>query len=267
MESPSQGQRDVSRHSVAQGPVTLRLADHRDSATTTVLNFEPAPPPAGAKPATPAPTIHEISGWRRLVLWPFGFLLRMWGRSLRFECTPEDLRNWTKKDEPVAIVLWHNRLFLSAEIVRRFRVGRPVNALVSASEDGAWLTAFFSVAGLGAVRGSSSRLGREAATALVETLRAGLDIGITPDGPRGPCYEVKPGTIIVARRTRAPLVLVGGEFSSAWRLGSWDRFYIPKPFSRVRMRCEVITPDQLADRDAGIALLQARLLALNPDHD
>ena len=209
--------------------------------------------------------MHEIAGWRRALLWPFGLLLRLWGRSLRFEATPEDLRAYTKKDEPVAIALWHNRLFLAAEIVRRYRGGRPAYALVSASQDGAWLSAFFSLVGLATVRGSSSRLGREAANALVETLRAGHDIGITPDGPRGPCYELKPGGVIVARRTRAPLLLIGAEFQSAWRLRSWDRFYVPRPFSRVRMRCEVIGVDQLEDRDAALALLRERLLALNPD--
>jgi lysophospholipid acyltransferase (LPLAT)-like uncharacterized protein len=185
--------------------------------------------------------------------------------SLRFETSPADLQAYSKKDEPVAMVLWHNRLFLAAEIVRRFRGGRPAYALVSASQDGAWLTAFFSLAGLRTVRGSSSRLGREAASALVDTLRLGHDIGITPDGPRGPCYELKPGAVIVSRRTRAPMLLIGGEFSSAWRLRSWDRFYVPRPFSRVRMRCEIVTADQLADRDAAISMLRERLLALNPD--
>lgn len=201
-----------------------------------------------------------------MALWPLSALLKLWGRSLRFEESAEDLRNWTKKDVPVTIVLWHNRLFLAAEIVRRYRQGRTPYALVSASEDGAWLTAFFSLAGLRAVRGSSSRLGREAASALVDVLRGGHDVGITPDGPRGPCYELKPGAVIVARRTQAPVLLVGGEFSAAWRLGSWDGFYLPRPFSRVRMRCELLTPEQLADRDAGLALMRERLLALNPDH-
>lgn len=252
---------------VLPGATGFRLADRGVSTTTAGLQDSPAspnpPPPAAA--ATPDRHVYQIAGWRRAVLWPFGFLLRLWGRSLRFETSGEDLRNYTKKDEPVAIVLWHNRLFLAAEIVRRFRVGRPAYALVSASQDGAWLTAFFSLAGMRTVRGSSSRLGREAASALVETLRDGFDIGITPDGPRGPCYEVKPGGVIVARRARAPMLLIGGEFESAWRLRSWDRFFIPKPFSRVRMRCELITVDQLADRDASIARLQSRLLALNPD--
>ena len=184
--------------------------------------FRRQPPRLNPSTATPLPppdrTVRDIAGWRRVALWPFAVLLKLWGMSLRFEVAPEDLRNYTKKDEPVAIILWHNRLFLSAEIVRRFRQGRPAYALVSASRDGAWLAAFFTLAGMRTVRGSSSRLGREAATALVEVLKAGHDVGITPDGPRGPCYEAKAGSVIVTRRAHAPALLIGGEFSSAWRL-------------------------------------------------
>jgi lysophospholipid acyltransferase (LPLAT)-like uncharacterized protein len=224
-------------------------------------------PSSDSAPSPQAPLVHAISPWRRLLLWPFGLGLRLWGRSLRLEADPEDLRRYTKHDVPVAIILWHNRLFLAAEIVRRYRVGRPAYALVSASQDGAWLSAFFDTAGMKTVRGSSSRLGREAASALVDVLQSGFDVGITPDGPRGPCYDFKPGAIIVARRTRAPLLLVGAEFTSTWCLRSWDRFRVPKPFSRVRMRCEIIMPEQLADRDAGIALVRDRLVALNPDTD
>jgi len=79
-----------------------------------------------------------------------------------------------------------------------------------------------------------------------------------------------PGTILapveapgVAAEDRR--LLVGAEFTSSWCLKSWDRFHLPKPFSRVRMRCEIIEPEQLADRDAGIELVRSRLLALNPD--
>lgn len=211
--------------------------------------------------------MRRIAGWRLVLLWPFALFVRLWGMSLRFESSAEDLRNYTKRDVPVAFVLWHNRLFLAPEIYRRWRRGRPLYALVSASQDGAWLTAFFALVGMRTVRGSSSRMGREAASALVEVQRAGHDIGVTPDGPRGPCYEVKPGALIVARRTHAPLLLVGGTFTAVWRFKSWDRFILPRPFSRVRMRCELIAPEQLADREAATALLQARLLALNPDPD
>lgn len=195
-------------------------------------------------------------------------LIRLWVRTLRFEETPEDVRNFTKCDEPVAMVLWHNRLFLAAMIFLRYRRSRRTYALVSASSDGAWLDAFFSLIGLNTVRGSSHKLGREAVSALVEVLRAGHDVGITPDGPRGPIYELKPGALIVTRRTRVPILLIGADFASAWRFNkSWDRFYLPKPFSRVRMRCELVLPEELADRDAAAARLQARLLELNPDRD
>lgn len=226
------------------------------------------PSPATSDTPHPQRVVHAIPfGWRML-LWPLAYLVRLWGMTLRFDVTPADVHNYSKRDVPVAFVLWHNRLFLASEIYRRYRAGRPLYALISASKDGAWLTAFFSmVGGMAAVRGSSSRLGREAASALVEVQRAGNDIGITPDGPRGPCYDFKAGAIIVPRRTGAPLLLVGGEFESAWQLKSWDRFYLPRPFSRVRMRCELIENEQLADREGAAATIRARLLAINPDHE
>lgn len=224
------------------------------------LTMSEAKPPSDRKSE-----IRSIQGWRKLVLFPFGTLLRWWGHTLRFEASPETLRNIRKIDQPVAMVLWHNRLFLGAEIFRRYRQGRPVYALVSASSDGAWLEAFFAMAGLRTVRGSSSKLGREAVTALVDVMRNGNDIGITPDGPRGPRYDFKAGGLIVARRTGAPLLLLGGQFESAWQLKSWDGFYVPKPFSRVRFVCELVESSELQDRDAAATLLRERLLKINPD--
>lgn len=186
--------------------------------------------------------------------------------SLRFEMTEEDIRNCSKDDEPVAFIVWHNRLFITTEIHRRFRAHRPLYALISASKDGAFLTEFFSmVGGMKAIRGSSSNFGREAASALVETLCEGNDIGITPDGPRGPCYDLKPGAIVILRRSGAPALLVGGEFESAWQLKSWDKFYLPRPFSRVRVRCELVKNTELADRDVALARMYARMRELNPD--
>jgi lysophospholipid acyltransferase (LPLAT)-like uncharacterized protein len=184
---------------------------------------------------------------------------------LRFEVTPEALKNLRKIDEPVAFVLWHNRLFLVSEIFQRYRQKRPVYGLVSASKDGAWLDAFFSLVGISSVRGSSSRFGREAVTVMVSVMKSGNDIGITPDGPRGPRYDFKAGGLIVARRAHAPILLLGGEFQSAWQFKSWDGFYLPKPFSRVRVHCELVPASKLAERDESAAHLRERLLAMNPD--
>jgi lysophospholipid acyltransferase (LPLAT)-like uncharacterized protein len=221
-----------------------------------------SPPDSSTEPAVPR--VHGLAGWRRAVVWPLAVLVRLWGRSLRFAVAPEDLRNITKRDEPVAIILWHNRLFMAAEIYRRFRRGRLAYSLVSASKDGAWLDAFFSQVGMRTVRGSSHHLGREAVGALVGKLRAGHDIGITPDGPRGPCYKFKPGAFVVAKRAGVPALLVGVEFRSARRLKSWDRFFVPRPFSSVRLRCTIVPAAEFRDSALTAEELQRRLLALNP---
>lgn len=211
--------------------------------------------------------VYGLHGWRRALFLPLGLLIKLWGASLRLETSPATRANLMKIDEPVAFVLWHNRLFLVSEIFRRYRQRRPIYGLVSASKDGAWLAALFTLVGIRTVRGSSSRLGREAATALVEVLRAGNDIGITPDGPRGPRYELKAGGLIVARRTQTPLLLLGGAYESAWRLPSWDGFYLPRPFSRIRVYCELVPSDALKDRDAAAEAIRTRLCVLSPDDD
>ena len=213
------------------------------------------------------PAINEVTGWRRLLLWCLALMLRVWARTLRFEMSAETRALLTKSDEPVALVLWHNRLFISGEFFRRYRKDRPVAALVSASKDGAWLAAFYRLIGIEPVRGSSSNNGREAAKLLIEKMREGYDLGITPDGPRGPLYVVEPGVLVVTRRVHAPMVLLGIEYKRAWRLGSWDRFYIPWPFSRVNWRSTVLPPTMADGTKLGADDVRTALLAINPDKD
>jgi len=223
----------------------------------------------GALQATPSASdqINEVRGWKRVALWCVATLLRVWVRTLRFECDPETLAKLTKSDEPVAVVLWHNRLFLSPEFFRRYRTKRRVYGLVSASKDGAWLAAFYRMIGIHPVRGSSSNFGREAARMLIEKMREGHDIGITPDGPRGPMYAVEPGVLVVTRRLNAPMVLMGAEFGPAKRLRSWDRFYVPAPFTKIKMRAAVLPPVKADGEKLTADDVRAALLAINPDRD
>jgi len=206
-----------------------------------------------------------VQGWRRALLWVLATILRAWTRTLRFEMDAPTRALLTKSDEPLGLVLWHNRLFVSAEYFRQCRGRRPVAGLVSASKDGAWLAAFYRLVGIEPVRGSSSNHGREAARVLIERMRAGCDLGITPDGPRGPMYTVEPGVLVVTRRVNAPLLLLGIEYTRAWRLRSWDRFYVPWPFSRVRWRATLL-PAQAADgTKLDAETVRTALLAINPD--
>jgi len=243
----------IRRRSTGLAWRARRFARQQHGLSTADENID-----AGADP------VHHIAGWRRLALWPLGLLVRLWGRTLRLELTEEDRRNIVRCDEPMAFVLWHNRLFVVPEIFRRYR-RRPVHALVSASQDGAWLAAFFEVIGMPSVRGSSNQHARAAATALITKLREGQDIGITPDGPRGPRYDFKGGAFIVTRRAGAPVLLLGGRYTSAWRLKSWDGFYLPKPFSRVQVTCVYVPVTELRGPDMTMERLRDRLLAINPD--
>jgi lysophospholipid acyltransferase (LPLAT)-like uncharacterized protein len=85
------------------------------------------------------------------------------------------------------------------------------------------------------VRGSSSRLGATAVLQLADVLAGGRDIVITPDGPRGPVYVLGPGIVLLAQKSGAAVFPLHLEYSSCWRVKSWDRFILPRPFSRVRV--------------------------------
>jgi hypothetical protein len=137
---------------------------------------------------------------------------------------------------PVIYALWHNRFFCVPPAWNRICYGhRKTVALTSASHDGDMVARAMAVFGLGSVRGSSSRRGVAALVGLKRALNEGLDICVTPDGPRGPRYKVQPGVIKLAESTGAPIIPIHVRFSSAWRLKTWDRFVIPRPFSRVEV--------------------------------
>jgi len=203
-----------------------------------------------------------LHGWKLVLAHIAGRLLRLWVATLRI--TTDDLSRTTlsTQREPMLFVLWHNRLFIAGHVAREFRGGRPLHALISTSNDGAWLTAFFATMGLQAVRGSSSKGGREAVSELIQVLRAGGDAGITPDGPRGPVYVAKPGALLVARRSGASIAIVGADYSARWQLRSWDGFLLPHPFSRVHLtvRPYLLGADGEADE---LARFTAALRKLN----
>ena len=141
-------------------------------------------------------------------------------------------------EQPLIFVFWHNRLLLIPLAWNRFlNENRPRGAgLTSTSRDGELIAQFLNRFGVSAVRGSATRQGSTALRELARLLKRGHDIGITPDGSRGPCYEIKPGLVLLAQLTGRPVLPISFEYSRAWRLKTWDRFFIPKPFSVVTFR-------------------------------
>jgi hypothetical protein len=178
----------------------------------------------------------KIEGRPARWLIAVGFrLLQLWARTLRYEI--DDRAGIVRKrlNDNYIGVLWHNRLLIFPFVLRRFFSDRQGAALISASRDGELLADAIKRFGFDVVRGSSSRLGATAILQLTDVLASGRDVVITPDGPRGPAYELGPGIIFLAQKSGAAVVPVNMEYSSYWRIKSWDRFFVPRPFAKVRV--------------------------------
>jgi lysophospholipid acyltransferase (LPLAT)-like uncharacterized protein len=136
--------------------------------------------------------------------------------------------------------VWHNRLALCLPAYFTFAEKRKapsrMAAMVSASNDGALLTAILECFNVQPVRGSTSRRGPQALLELTTWAERGFDLAITPDGPRGPCYKVQDGAMSLAQVTGLPIIPFSYFLKWKLRLNSWDRFQVPLPFSYCEMR-------------------------------
>jgi len=142
-----------------------------------------------------------------------------------------------RSGQPVLFALWHGELLPLLWHQR----GRGVAVLISEHRDGEIVAQIAESLGYRTVRGSSSRGASRALLGLARAIDAGNDGAITPDGPRGPARVFAPGAAVAAQRTGAPIVPIRARASSAWRLKSWDRFLIPKPFARVTVTIGPLT--------------------------
>ena len=165
-------------------------------------------------------------------------------RLLNNEASPDRLR---REGRSIVFTLWHGDLL---PLLFHHR-GEGVSVLISEHRDGELIARVAESLGFRTVRGSTTRGASRALIGLARELEAGHDVAITPDGPRGPARTFAPGALIAAQRAGAPLIAVGLVATRAWRLRSWDRFVIPKPFSEIRIAySDPVTLDSSSAREA-----------------
>ncbi len=140
----------------------------------------------------------------------------------------EHLRAFWDKGETVILSTWHDQLLMMINVYH----GPGARILISQSKDGELIARTMKKFGQGTVRGSSSRGGRSAYREMVSLGAMPYDLGITPDGPRGPRHKVKPGVVQLARVTGRPVVPLAFVCSHGHRFKSWDRFLLPYPWGR-----------------------------------
>jgi lysophospholipid acyltransferase (LPLAT)-like uncharacterized protein len=177
----------------------------------------------------------KLDSWRARVLIVLSFgLYRLWARTLRLQVEDPNSVVTLVRDRPVIFAIWHNRLLMLPRVFDPCFPTRQSYGLISASGDGDLIASFIERSGYGTIRGSSSRKGVIALRQLVDTLAADGNVLVTPDGPRGPVYQVSQGVVFLAQKSGAPVVPIHMEYSKCWRLKSWDRFVVPWPFAKLR---------------------------------
>lgn len=230
---------------------------------------------SGQKPRASGIVIPHLPKWyQRFAAWLIFLLVRAVSVTLRYRWVDRSgYFSGGSPPGPTIYCIWHNRLALSMSayfgFVHKHNDTQGLVAMVSASQDGAFLAAILECFKVQPVRGSSSRRGPQALLELTTWAERGYDLAITPDGPRGPRYQAQEGVTSLAQITGLPIV------PCAWNLGwklqvkSWDGFQIPLPFSQCDMIFErpiwVLREATAAEREAFRRQLENVLRDLSKD--
>ena len=163
----------------------------------------------------------------------FPLIIRAVGSTLRYSV--EGQEHWDEAARGGALPIytfWHDRVFLGTYFFRR----RGIVVMTSRSFDGEYIARFIQRFGYGAARGSSTRGGVGALVEMTRLVRRGCPTAFTIDGPRGPRHVAKMGALLLAKKTGQPVLPFSVNAERFWEVPSWDRFQIPKPFTRATVR-------------------------------
>ncbi len=177
-----------------------------------------------------------------------GVLLRTLAKTLRYE-----VQNYYADEQNCIFMFWHRNLLLMAP----HRMDQQIAVIISSSKDGELISGPITELGYLSVRGSSTRGGIRAMREMIE-ISKNHNLGITPDGPKGPPKTIHPGVYQIAYQAKIPIVQIASNANREWLFNSWDKFRFPKPFSRIKVAYgEPIYVNSKAD----LVDIESRLLA------
>jgi len=139
----------------------------------------------------------------------------------------------TCKNENIIVAMWHGDLLMQPLNYRHFRNNGNIKVIVSEHRDGETIRKIVDYLGVGALSGSSTRGGARVLLGAIKALKNGIDVAITPDGPRGPIYGIADGIVAISQKTDAKIMAFSTIPSAYWKMKSWDQFIIPKPFGKI----------------------------------
>ncbi|MEE8589002.1 MAG: lysophospholipid acyltransferase family protein [Sulfurimonadaceae bacterium] len=166
----------------------------------------------------------------------------------------------TVPEEPFIAAFWHGDLVYQPFLYYQLRNRPNINVVISDHFDGQIIAKTIHHLKLNTIHGSSTRNAAKVLIAAIKTLKNGGDIGITPDGPKGPRHEVADGVVIMAQKTKAKVIIFSCVPKSYWQFNSWDRFTIPKPFTRLDFYASEPLDLSGMEKEEARALIKEKLL-------
>jgi len=153
-------------------------------------------------------------------------------------------------------VCWHGELFMSPQAYRHIHKKHPASAIISQHFDGALISGTLKLFSIRALRGSSRKGAQKVLLQAFRSIKKGEEVLVTPDGPRGPRHTVSDGAIGLALKSNLPIFIMNFTAKRYWQLNSWDKFTVPKPFSKVEFYIQSISLE-------GMELAEARKFLSN----
>ena len=143
---------------------------------------------------------------------------------------PQKTEEILKERKAKLFLMWHGRMMVFAHVMKKYK---PLKSVVSHHRDAASLGCLMDLYGYGVISGSSRKGATNAMRGIIDGIKSNCCLAITPDGPKGPIFEVNGNLDRIAKKMDVPIILACSSSSKAWVVRSWDRFIIPKPFSKI----------------------------------
>ena len=181
-------------------------------------------------------SLADYSFKERLLIRFLGFVFYIFtnliGKTVRFQIEGWEILEKVERDGKIPILaFWHNRIFLATYYFRF----RGIIVMSSQSFDSEYVARFIQRFGFGIVKGSSTRGGVGGLIEMIRLMKKGFPTGFSVDGPKGPVYQAKTGTLLLAKKTGNPVLPFSVEAENYWTIKSWDKLQIPKPFTRSKI--------------------------------
>lgn len=161
------------------------------------------------------------------------FIIYLLIKIIFFTCK-KTYSNTNVSDKTCFLMFWHDRLAMMPFVKKHWwPKNRKTKVIISDHKDGEIITRVIKRFDIGTIRGSTSKGGARVLAQSFKEIDNGVDILITPDGPRGPRHSISDGSVIIPQKKNIPIQILSYKASKFWQFKSWDKMILPKPFSTI----------------------------------